>query len=73
MHIIYLRLSKGLPKPIGRNRVPSDRYYDDFGLKFDYIKQDSLIPDYHYMTLRADSKQYFHRIFVRYPSITFRR
>ena len=26
--------------------------------KFDYIKQDSLIPDYHYMTLRADSKQY---------------
>ena len=41
-----------------KSSVPSDRYYDDFGLKFDYIKQDSLIPDYHYMTLRADSKQY---------------
>lgn len=39
-----------------KSSVPSDRYYDDFGLKFDYIKQDSLIPDYHYMTLRADSK-----------------
>ena len=41
-----------------KSSIPSDRYYDDFGLTFDYIKQDSLIPDYHYMTLRADSKQY---------------
>ena len=41
-----------------KSSVPSDRYYDDFGLTFDYIKQDSLKPDYHYMTLRADSKQY---------------
>ena len=38
--------------------VPSDRYYDDFGLTFDYIKQDSAIADYHYVSLRADSKQY---------------
>lgn len=38
--------------------VASDRYYDDFGLTFDYIKQDSLIADYHYMSMRADSKQY---------------
>lgn len=38
--------------------IPSDRYYDDFGLTFDYIKQDSLIADYHYVSLRADSKQY---------------
>lgn len=38
--------------------VPSDRYYDDFGLAFDYIRQDSVIGDYHYVSLRADSKQY---------------
>lgn len=38
--------------------VPSDRYYDDFGLTFDYIKQDSVITDYHYVSMRADSKQY---------------
>ena len=41
-----------------RSSVPSDRYYDDFDLKFDYIKQDSLQTDYHYLSLRADSKQY---------------
>ena len=41
-----------------KSSIPSDRYYDDFGLLFDYIKQDSLKPDYHYLTLRADSKQY---------------
>ena len=38
--------------------VPSDRYYDDFGLTFDYIKQDSEITDYHYVSMRANSKQY---------------
>ena len=41
-----------------RSSVPSDRYYDDFGLEFDYIKQDSLNTDYHYLSLRADSKQF---------------
>ena len=41
-----------------KSSIPSDRYYDDFGLTFDYIKQDSLKPDYHYVSLRADSKQY---------------
>ena len=41
-----------------RSSVPSDRYYDDFGLEFDYIKQDSLNTDYHYLSLRADSRQY---------------
>ena len=44
--------------PWQRSSVPSDRYYDDFGLKFDYIKQDSLKPDYHYLSLRADGNQY---------------
>jgi len=40
-----------------RSSVPSDRYYDDFGLKFDFIRQDSIKPLYYYYTLRADSKQ----------------
>ena len=41
-----------------RSSVPSDRYYDDFDLKFDYIKQDSVYTDYHYLSLRADGTQY---------------
>ncbi len=44
--------------PWHRSSVPSDRYYDDFGLTFDYLKQDSLRPSYHYYSLRADSRQY---------------
>lgn len=40
-----------------RSSIASDRYYDDFGLKFDYIKQDSLKPLFHYYSLRADSRQ----------------
>ena len=31
-----------------RSSVPSDRFYDDFDLKFNYIKQDSLKSSYHY-------------------------
>lgn len=38
--------------------VPSDRYYDDFDLKFDFLKQDGDIPLYYYYSLRADSPQY---------------
>jgi len=41
-----------------KSSVPSDRYYDDFGLKFDYLKQDTLHTDYHYVSLRADGNQY---------------
>jgi len=41
-----------------RSSVPSDRYYDDFDLKFDYIKQDSIHADYHYLSLRADGAQH---------------
>lgn len=37
--------------------VPSDRYYDDFGLKFDFLKQDSINSSFFYYSLRADSKQ----------------
>lgn len=37
--------------------VPSDRFYDDFDLKFDYLKQDTDMKLYHYYSLRADSPQ----------------
>ena len=36
--------------------VPSDRFYDDFSLRFDFIKQDANKPLYHYYSLRSDSK-----------------
>lgn len=35
--------------------VPSDRIYDDFDLRFDYLKQDSEKPLLHYYSLRFDS------------------
>lgn len=37
--------------------VPSDRFYDDFDLKFNYLKQDADMKLYHYYSLRADSPQ----------------
>ena len=37
--------------------IPSDRFYDDFDLKFDYVKQDSVHTFAHYYSLRADSPQ----------------
>ena len=40
--------------------IPSDRFYDDFDLAFDYIKQDSLQSLYHYYSLRSDSPQRLH-------------
>lgn len=40
--------------------VPSDRFYDDFDLKFDYLKQDNDVKLYHYYSLRADSPQQIH-------------
>lgn len=44
--------------PWNESSVPSDRYYDDFDLKFDYIRQDSVQPLYHYFSLRPDSPQF---------------
>lgn len=38
--------------------IPSDRFYDDFDLKFNFIKRDSLNKLYYYYSLRADSPQY---------------
>jgi len=40
--------------------VPSDRFYDDFDLRFDYIQQDSTERLYHYYSLRADAPQQIH-------------
>src|SRR3989339_202502 len=42
-----------------RSSVPSDRFYDDFDLKFEYIKRDSTYTNYFYYNLAADSP---HRI-----------
>lgn len=44
--------------PWQRSSVPSDRYYDDFDLKFDYLKQDEEKALLHYFSLSPDSKQY---------------
>lgn len=44
--------------PWNESSVPSDRYYDDFDLQFDYIKQDADEPLYYYYSLRSDSPQY---------------
>ena len=41
-----------------RSSIPSDRYYDDFGLEFKFLKQDSEIPAYFYYSLKPESKQY---------------
>jgi len=43
-----------------RSSIPSDRYYDDFDLKFDFLKQDDQVPSYFYFSLRADSPQALH-------------
>lgn len=40
-----------------QSSIPSDRFYDDFGLKFDFLKQDSVKSLYYYYSLRADSEQ----------------
>jgi len=38
--------------------VPSDRFYDDFDLTFDYLGQDNPDELFHYYSLRYDSPQY---------------
>ena len=37
--------------------VPSDRFYDDLGLKFQFLDKDSVKP-YFYYSLKAESRQY---------------
>lgn len=43
--------------PYNASSVPSDRYYDDFDLKFDYLSRDSVENLFHYFSLRGDSPQ----------------
>ncbi len=40
-----------------KSSIPSDRFYDDFDLKFDYLKRDSVYPLYHYYSLAYDGPQ----------------
>jgi hypothetical protein len=40
-----------------QSSIPSDRFYDDFDLQFDYIRQDEDIKLYHYYSLRHTSTQ----------------
>jgi len=41
-----------------RSSVPSDRFYDDFNLKFNFLKQDSIHTNYFYYSLAAESQQF---------------
>lgn len=43
-----------------RSSVPSDRFYDDFHLEFDFIKQDSLQKNYFYYSINPDAAQQIH-------------
>jgi hypothetical protein len=43
--------------PWHRSSIPSDRYYEDFDLKFNYLKRDTLYPLYYYFSLKAESSQ----------------
>lgn len=43
--------------PMNESSVPSDRYYDDFDLKFDYIGRDSVNSSFYYYNLAVDSPQ----------------
>ncbi len=44
--------------PIGESSVASDRFYDDFGLKFDFIRRDSLRNDVFYYRLSEKGSQH---------------
>lgn len=44
-------------RPWDQSSVPSDRFYDDFGLKFDYIRKDSVNTLYHYYNLSPEGAQ----------------
>ncbi len=43
--------------PKEQSSVPSDRYYDDFDLKFDLVGRDTVNKLFHYYSLRWDSPQ----------------
>lgn len=43
--------------PVRESSVPSDRFYDDFDLKFDFVGRDSSDTRFFYYNLSADSAQ----------------
>jgi hypothetical protein len=43
--------------PVEKSSVASDRFYDDFDLKFNYIKKDSVNPLFYYYSLAPESPQ----------------
>ena len=49
------RIDQGRPRK--ESSCPSDRFYDDFGLKFDYLDKDTDGDPYFYYSLRADGEQ----------------
>ena len=44
--------------PMRDSSVPSDRFYDDFDLKFDFVCRDSMQTEFFYYNLAGDSPQY---------------
>lgn len=46
--------------PFYRSSVPSDRFYDDFDLEFEYLGNDEEYPLYHYYSLTPESAQKIH-------------
>jgi hypothetical protein len=46
--------------PFHRSSVPSDRFYDDFNLEFEYLGPDEERPLYHYYSLTSASAQRIH-------------
>lgn len=57
--------------PFSQSSVPSDRFYDDLHLKFEFIRQDSVQTDHFYYKLSEDSPQQlnpnFYSARIKYP------
>ena len=45
------------PKRLAQSSIPSDRFYDDYDLQFDFVSRDTNKPLLYYYSLRADSPQ----------------
>lgn len=57
--------------PWDQSSVPTDRFYDDLNLKFEYLKQDSVNRQHFYYKLTEDSPQQLNPTFysarIKYP------
>ena len=49
------KMNQKMPWP--DSSVPSDRFYDDFGLAFQFLKRDSLMPHLFYYSLTHEGRQ----------------